>query len=152
MTIYLGVDPGATGALAAVLDGALLWVEDMPNPLHGAAIRDLFDEVGTHYTAAVEQQWTRPGEFATKAHKQGQNYGILLGALGYARIPYRIVSPQTWKKEMRVTKDKDVSRERATELWPGRSDLFARKKDDGRAEAALIARWMWEQSKVTVAA
>jgi crossover junction endodeoxyribonuclease RuvC len=29
----------------------------------------------------------------------------------------------------------------ALRLWPSRSDLFGRKKDHGRAEAALLARY-----------
>jgi crossover junction endodeoxyribonuclease RuvC len=53
---------------------------------------------------------------------------------------------------MRVTADKDTARTRAIELWPSHAQLFARKKDHGRAEAALIARWLYEQSRVTVAA
>jgi hypothetical protein len=29
----------------------------------------------------------------------------------------------------------------AANLWPDKADLFKRAKDDGRAEAALIAHW-----------
>ena len=42
---------------------------------------------------------------------------------------------------MGVTKDKDSSRARALELWPERAELFKRKKDADRAEAALLAEW-----------
>jgi hypothetical protein len=38
-----------------------------------------------------------------------------------------------------VKGDKDVSRQRASALLPRHSGLWLRKKDDGRAEAALIA-------------
>jgi len=34
----------------------------------------------------------------------------------------------------------------AIRLWPDNIDDFARKKDDGRAEAALIALWKEEYS------
>ena len=34
---------------------------------------------------------------------------------------------------------KDASRAEAIRRWPAQAELFARKKDDGRAEAALIA-------------
>lgn len=36
-------------------------------------------------------------------------------------------------------KDKDAARALAIELWPAQAQLFARKKDQGRADAALIA-------------
>jgi crossover junction endodeoxyribonuclease RuvC len=34
---------------------------------------------------------------------------------------------------------KDAARAEAIRRWPGQAQLFARVKDDGRAEAALIA-------------
>jgi crossover junction endodeoxyribonuclease RuvC len=155
MTIYLGVDPGATGAIAAVHhDGFLLWVEDMPDPLHGAAIRALLDDPMTFqdYVAAIELVGTRPGQGLASSGKFMKAAGLVEGALGYALIPYRLVTPGQWKKAMRVTADKDTARTRAIELWPSHADSFKRKKDHGRAEAALIARWLYEQSRVTVAA
>jgi len=36
---------------------------------------------------------------------------------------------------------KDGARARAAELFPAYAQMFARKKDDGRADAALIAWW-----------
>jgi hypothetical protein len=36
-------------------------------------------------------------------------------------------------------RDKDASRAAAIQRWPARAELFSRKKDDGVAEAALIA-------------
>ena len=34
---------------------------------------------------------------------------------------------------------KDAARTKAIRRWPAKAPLFARKRDDGRAEAALIA-------------
>jgi crossover junction endodeoxyribonuclease RuvC len=42
---------------------------------------------------------------------------------------------------MRTREGKDGSRLRAIELFPNYGQLFARKKDDGRADAALLAYW-----------
>ena len=152
MTVFLGVDPGVSGAIAAVGDGGLLyWIEDMPNPLHGAAIADLFD-AGAFPLAAVEDVHSMPGQGVSTTFKFGMNHGIVLGALGALRIPYRLVTPGQWKKAMRVTADKDTARTRAIELWPAHAQLFARKRDHGRAEAALIARWLYEQQTQKVAA
>ena len=151
MTVYLGVDPGASGALAAVdRQGSLYWVEDMPDPLHGAVVAELLDIEGSRisgYTAAVEDVHSMPGQGVSTTFKFGMAHGIVLGALGALCIPYRLVTPGQWKKAMRVTADKDTARTRAIELWPASADLFKRKKDHGRAEAALIARWLCDTER-----
>jgi len=66
--------------------------------------------------------------------------GVALGA----GIPVRWVSASKWKRALGLSADKGASRRRATELWPAQSAMFARVKDDGRAEAALIAYyWLY---------
>ena len=65
--------------------------------------------------------------------------GVLLGVLASQNIPYTTISPTKWKKSFGLTRDKDASRAAATRLFPANADLFERKKDDGRAEATLIA-------------
>jgi Holliday junction resolvasome RuvABC endonuclease subunit len=148
MTVaYLGIDPGMSGALAVVLyNGELWWVEDMPNPLHGAAVVDLLDRDGP-YRAAIEDVHSMPGQGVSSTFKFGMGFGIVLGALGARRIPYTLVTPNRWKKAQRVTADKDTSRARACQLWPAHASKFARKKDNGRAEAALIAHWLCSQNE-----
>ncbi len=144
---YLGIDPGATGAIALVIHtGELWWVEDMPDPLHGAAIESLLRNEGP-FTAAVEDVHSMPGQGVASSFKFGKHFGMVLGALGYAHIPYTLVTPNRWKKAQRVTADKDTSRARAIELWPSHADKFKRKKDNGRAEAALIAHWLCTQNE-----
>jgi hypothetical protein len=43
---------------------------------------------------------------------------------------------------MKINASKDGAREMAMRLWPSKSELFKRKKDDGRAEAALLALYL----------
>ncbi len=153
MTVYLGVDPGATGAIAAISDrGCFYWVEDMPNPLVGPLIADLFDTPGPGYTAAIENVHAMPVNGSIGNFKLGEAFATIRCALAMLDIPYRLVTPGQWKKAMRVTADKDTARTRAIELWPAHAELFKRKKDHGRAEAALIARWLWEVSTRAAAA
>ncbi len=86
-----------------------------------------------------------------------EGYGVILGALGAWDIPVHLVHASTWKKAAGLTKRKGEttaqtktrSRQRAIELWPSCSHLFARVKDDGRAEAALIARHGLTQGSAT---
>ena len=54
-------------------------------------------------------------------------------------VPVRPVPPSTWKKALGLSADKNASRQRAIETWPEHVRTFARVRDDGRAEAALLA-------------
>jgi hypothetical protein len=51
------------------------------------------------------------------------------------------VAPTVWKGALRVPKDKDAARARASALMPAHAHLWVNKSDDGVAEAALIALW-----------
>jgi len=51
-----------------------------------------------------------------------------------------IIEPTAWKKAHHLRGgDKEGGRQRALQLFPSAHALLARKKDHGRAEAALIA-------------
>jgi crossover junction endodeoxyribonuclease RuvC len=50
----------------------------------------------------------------------------------------RHATPSRWKKALGLNGEAEASRARAIETWPNRADLFARKKDHNRAEAALL--------------
>jgi hypothetical protein len=70
-------------------------------------------------------------------------YGELKACLFFAGIPTFEVDPSTWKKSMHLTSDKNASRALASQYFPDCSDQWQRVKDDGRAEAALIAYYGW---------
>jgi crossover junction endodeoxyribonuclease RuvC len=68
-----------------------------------------------------------------------QVYGQLLGILTALAIPYTVVPPVVWKRALMVPAGKSAARARASQLLPAAAGYWARVKDDGRAEAALIA-------------
>jgi len=74
----------------------------------------------------------------------GRSLGVAESVFGTLGVRVEYVSPQRWKKALGLGRDKDESRMQAIERWPGSAGLFARKKDNGRAEAALIAFWFLE--------
>jgi crossover junction endodeoxyribonuclease RuvC len=55
--------------------------------------------------------------------------------------PVTFVRPQVWTKALGVGSDKGAHREAACRLFPTDAEQFARVKDDGRADAALLAHW-----------
>ena len=64
----------------------------------------------------------------------------MLGAAAALQMPTTAVTPQVWMKAVgrQKGKNKDASRARACQLFPSYAHYFERKKDDGRADAALL--------------
>lgn len=147
----LGVDPGCYGALACMEGGRILSVHDMPilkvrrgksdkAEVDGHSLRDLVQAAQANILI-VEQVGGMTGQSASAAF----NFGRAAGAVEYTgtALGLRVerVAPITWKKALKINPGKDGSRFAAMRLWPAMAHLFSRKKDDGRAEAALIAHW-----------
>jgi hypothetical protein len=148
--IVCGIDPGLTGALAVINSFGDCQILDMPvigdgaeTFINGAMIARFLDEFDVEFVV-LEKQQAYPGQGVSSTFKIGMTYGQLLGVLQTSLIPYRLVSPPVWKKDMRLGKDKDLSRLRATERFPHVCKNFERVKDHGRAEAVLLAVWMLE--------
>jgi hypothetical protein len=66
-------------------------------------------------------------------------------ACGYVDLPWTFATwshrgqPSVRKRQLHLPgKDKEAARQRALQLFPSQHALLARKKDHGRAEAALI--------------
>ena len=92
----------------------------------------------------IEAVHSMPKQGVASSFSFGRGLGIWEGILSAYSIPYVKVSPQRWKKEMLADMprdNKDSSRIAATRLFPNASDMLARKKDDGRAEALLMAAY-----------
>lgn len=156
----IGIDPGASGAIA-ILDvrAGLVDAFDMPSvevKIGGAMKRRVAPEAiaaelrtyAPYATAFIERVNAMPGQGVTSMFAFGEAYGLVRGVLAGMGIPCTAVTPAVWAKAMRVAGGKDGSRQRAMELWPDKAQLFKRVKDDGRADAALIAAWGKSNSTV----
>lgn len=74
----------------------------------------------------------------------GSTCGALEMALVAAQVPRGKIAPSAWKKALKITggtpaEKKTAARVAASKIFPEHADLFRRVKDDGVAEAALIA-------------
>jgi hypothetical protein len=142
--IIVGIDPGVTGALARMYHGKLGGVEDMPVEAGRTNGAEIARFLRWWEPDVVYLEWTQPmpknGSIAS--YSLGLNSGIVIGVVQALGIPLERVRPAAWKLAMGLRgKPKSASRGMATELWPNFADQFRRVKDDGRAEAALIARY-----------
>jgi crossover junction endodeoxyribonuclease RuvC len=97
----------------------------------------------SHATKAfVEFVGARPGEGAVGAFAFGRSRGVVEGALAALGVSASLLTPPSWKRAVGLPAGrdgaKDAARSEAIRRWPAKAALFARVKDDGRAEAALI--------------
>ena len=150
--MILGIDPGLSGALAFFdTESEDLVVIDMPTvemtrngknkrEVSPALVADLFAGQSIKQ-AYIERVSAMPGQGVSSMFSFGRSVGVVEGVLAAYEIPTTFVTPQAWMKAMGIRAGKDASRERAMQLFPKYSGLFARKKDDGRSDAALIAKY-----------
>lgn len=161
MTAHLicGIDPGLSGAIALynALDQTVSTVIDMPTyEINGKRELDLyaigrfFDMHGeTIRLAVIEQPGAMPKQGLSSTFKFGENCGIARMAVAAHFIPMKLARPAVWKKAMGLTADKDASRRLASQMLPAFSSMWARVKDDGRAEAVLLAVYGSQEGKST---
>lgn len=142
----LGIDPGITGALAMIdTELAALLIKDMPavkidgrGQISESWLADTLREFDPDH-AFLERVHAMPKQGVASSFSFGLSYGLVRGALAALLIPTSLITPNEWKRHFRLGADKNAARATAARLFPEASALFARNKDDGRAEAALLA-------------
>ena len=147
----VGIDPGKSGGVALVhfTDNMLPYLASCADvPQHTIKGKSRADYVSlaamwkpiieTADHVFIEQVGAMPGQGVTSMFSFGYSAGFAYGLVLAAGKPHTFITPQSWKKIQGLHgPDKDQARRRATQLFPAHS--FARKKDAGIAEAALIA-------------
>lgn len=149
-TVIGGIDPGASGALAFI--DAVDWtieVLDMPHEyvtvngkkrkhVDKQALGEIFR---THpmLLLSTEKVHSMPGMHAASVFSFGRYYGQIEMAAVLTDTAVLETDPAKWKAKMGVNSDKDLSRERASQLVPAVAHLLTRKTDHDRAEAVLLA-------------
>jgi crossover junction endodeoxyribonuclease RuvC len=152
ISVILGIDPGISGAIAAVQGEALLWAHDLPivsETVRGKLKRHI-DPVALALAVKLakpelvicERVSASPGMGVSSAFSFGETFGLICAAVHLAApsVKFQLVTPQAWKTAMRCPADKALARERATAEF-GTAEHWPLKRDHGRAEAALIAKF-----------
>lgn len=154
MRYCLGIDPGKKGALAFFDPISRdLQIFDMPlvpkakgkkgEDTNYARLGEILrPPTGVSVVAMMEDVWSMPREGVSSAHAFGRNNGALLMGLATHKIPYELITAAKWKKYFGLSKDKGASRGLASQRFAEHAELFSRVKDDGRAEAALLALYL----------
>ena len=160
----ISIDPGLTGGIA-IVEYDVIKLFDMPtfkfetktktksgNKKHKTeinihALADMLRPYCSNSQAVVELVHSMPAMGAPSVFNFGMSFGILLGVLATLEIPYELVTPQRWKKDMMdgtAGKEKEADVLRAVQLYPKLRDqlIVGKKYKDGLADALLMARWL----------
>jgi len=142
--IIVGIDPGITGAIAVLEGGVLTRIADMPvygGRVAGNEFADLLLGADPHHVI-IEDTHPMPKNGSIASFKLGLNTGICCGVTQALGLPLLRIRPIVWKRRNGlIAQPKDAARGLAQELWPDMAHYFRRVKDQGRADAALIARY-----------
>jgi crossover junction endodeoxyribonuclease RuvC len=166
---WLGIDPGISGAVA-VIEGSDVTFYDTPTVQvkAGKSVKNQMDpfacaEIVRKYSngpigstmVTIEKVAPMPsfkgkeeGEApasmgVTSAFNFGWGYGVWIGICATLNVPYMLAHPATWKRRILsdMDKGKDAGRVKAMQLYPHIASQLSRKKDHGRADSLLLARY-----------
>ncbi len=154
MSLFLGIDPGKRGAIAVLgSDGVIVDIIDMPTKeiFLGGRMRVLVSPSGVARAlrplaprctlCTIEEVSGHRRDAAAMAFTFGRGAGIIEGVTACLDIPCAFVAPKIWRGAAGFSKgaDKNDIRKSASVRWPEAAWRFARVKDDGRADAAMLA-------------
>lgn len=157
--IIVGIDPGLTGAVAAVDSAGTCTVEDMPTlDLPGAGlVRRRVDGLalarmlrsmvpaGHACLVVIEDVQAMGGSAVQTMGSMMRSVGSTEAAVEILRMPIKRALPRTWKKFYGLASEKADSLRIARELYPTAPLKLA--KHHNRAEALLLAHY--GQAKLT---
>lgn len=159
--IALGVDPGLTGAIAAICSRrGLLDVIDIPTCENGTStgsmrrwvdvdalavaltnLRTRHEWVVEQVRVFIERPIPMPSLPAQTVASQFDTFGVMRAVL--RRYEQHIVNPREWKAIYGLSADKDAARKTALRCYENAP--VHRAKDHNRAEAILIGHYGMRQ-------
>ena len=162
--IYIGIDPGLNGAVGVINDGPILGgpptplcpiVYDTPTVLvEGEKTKRKYLTTAMAFLlepfkdredvlVVLESVHSMPRQGVASSFTFGQGLGMWQGIIAAYKLSLEMPSPQRWKKAIMADqgKEKEAARFKAMQLFPSIATEFKRAKDDGRAEAILLAEY-----------
>lgn len=149
-SLWVGVDPGASGAIALVSDDIIVGVMHLSSP-----VLDLFGFLRDYQAAvdfAILEQVNSFGAGgrkmgATSAFNFGASYGTASTLLSTSAVPFETRTPKQWQQAMGIkyekawtdTQKKNHTKSRAQALWP--EFPFTHKTADAVLIAEYCRRW-----------
>lgn len=144
MKIYVGIDPGKSGALAVLWPNGNIDTYPFNADEYASVLGELSLNLDYDVMCCLEKVGAMPGQGVVSMFNFGHNLGFIEGLLKANEISYQLVPPQTWKKEFSLSSDKAKSIDVCKKLFPKVNLLpteRSRKPSDGIAEAVLMAEY-----------
>ncbi|MGP1257084.1 MAG: crossover junction endodeoxyribonuclease RuvC [Kiloniellales bacterium] len=151
----VGIDPGLSGAIAVISDSGDHIVDciDMPTLelKRGRKNKRELDHVELALAMLrlcdgasavfVERVQSMPGQGVSSSFAFGRATGIVIGLTAAQQVPLHEIAPVRWRRlvGLKSGSGKDAARALCKRNWPVNAPLWSRVKDEGRADAALIA-------------
>ena len=150
MFLFLGVDPGKSGAICSI--------DHFGNPevitRADATYRDMWKSLSAlsednKCKSYIELVHAMPNQGVASTFKFGESYGVLLGLLTAAEVPFERVRPSVWCKELGLKKASGESKSE----WKNRHKVLAQELFPGikvthaTADALLIAEYCRRKNK-----
>ena len=137
MKMYMGIDPGNSGAIAVINQiSEVVDVIRLSETEHD--VSEFVRDWGEHVQSAVlEKVSAMPRQGVSSTFKFGTSYGFCRGLLVCHRVRFEAVPPGLWQRSMGgLSKgDKNVTKAAAQRLFPGEKVVHA------TADAMLLAEF-----------
>jgi len=137
MNLYMGIDPGYSGAIVIVEESG---------PIHDAVrlsrtehdVAGFVEEYAPQVQYAIlEKVGAMPRQGVSSTFKFGTSYGFCRALLVCYKVPFELVTPAVWQQVMKCRSkgDKNVTKAAAQRLFPRQKVVHA------NADAMLIAEY-----------
>lgn len=103
---YMAIDPGSKGFIVTQCDGEFSFYSIEDNDLY--QLSEIMDKIRNTYSnlvCVIEDVHAIGNSAASSTFTFGFNKGYLVGLLAANKIPYVLVQPKTWQKEMWLNSD-----------------------------------------------
>ncbi len=146
----LGIDPGKQGAVALLCNDpntTLFWLLSDIEESRSTPFDHIVEAYGVQH-AYIEKAHAMPGQGVTSMFNYGMGFGKILGWCEMIGLPYTLVPPQVWTKEIHQgcsgANAKEKSAQAVRQLFP-KEDLKATPRSvrlhPGFIDALLIAEY-----------
>ena len=147
----LGIDPGLSGGLAVldpinqdIICGEIMPAKDLINrrEIDPYDLSKIIEPYCNDIKFAVlEDVFSMPGQGVASMFSFGVTKGMIMGVLGAYQIKMIRTQPSIWKLAMKLDSNKQKSFDLASKLFSRQQSMWRLKKQEGVAEAALIAKF-----------
>lgn len=174
MRYFIAIDPGLNGAIC-IIDTQEKTLKVTRTPTFTVEMKSAKTKSGKPKTRAefdipamvalinvpaeevialgIEEVTARTGEGVTSSFRFGYGLGVWHGIIVAKGMHPNRYRPQSWKNHFDlIGEEKSASIAKATELLPACQPYWKLKKDDGLAEAALIALYTASQAGIQLEA